>query len=43
MTKSNRKVIITAALAGAATFKNNNPNIPYTPEEFAQESHAEIF
>lgn len=39
MAKSNRKVIITAALAGAATFKNNNPNIPYTLEEFAQESH----
>ncbi len=33
------KVIITAALAGGATTKANNPNVPYTPEEFAEESH----
>jgi 3-keto-5-aminohexanoate cleavage enzyme len=33
------KVIITAALAGGATTKNNNPNCPYTPEEFAEESY----
>ena len=33
------KVIITAALAGAATFKNNNPAVPYTPKEFAEEAH----
>ena len=33
------KVIITAALAGGATTKNNNPNTPYTPEEFAEESY----
>ena len=33
------KVIITAALAGGATTKNNNPNCPYTPEEFAEEAH----
>ncbi|MFH1137771.1 MAG: 3-keto-5-aminohexanoate cleavage protein [Pseudomonadota bacterium] len=33
------KVIITAALAGGATTKANNPNCPYTPEEFAEESH----
>jgi 3-keto-5-aminohexanoate cleavage enzyme len=33
------KVIITAALAGAATFKNNNPAGPYTPVEFAEEAH----
>jgi 3-keto-5-aminohexanoate cleavage enzyme len=32
------KVIITAALSGAATFKNNNPATPYTPQEFADES-----
>ena len=32
------KVIITAALSGAATFKNNNPSVPYTPEEFALEA-----
>jgi 3-keto-5-aminohexanoate cleavage enzyme len=29
------KVIISAALTGAATTKYNNPNVPYTPEEFA--------
>jgi 3-keto-5-aminohexanoate cleavage enzyme len=34
------KIIITAALAGAATFKNNNPAVPYTPEEFAREAAA---
>ena len=33
------KLIITAALAGAATTKANNPNTPYTPEEFAEESY----
>lgn len=33
------KLIITAALAGGATTKNNNPNTPYTPEEFAEESY----
>jgi len=32
------KVIITAALAGAATRKEQNPNVPYTPEEFAEEA-----
>ena len=32
------KIIITAALSGAATFKNNNPAVPYTPEEFAIEA-----
>jgi 3-keto-5-aminohexanoate cleavage enzyme len=32
------KVIITAALTGAATRKEQNPNVPYTPEEFAQEA-----
>jgi len=32
------KVIITAALAGGATLKHNNPAVPYTPEEFAQEA-----
>ncbi len=29
------KVIITAALTGAVTSKDQNPNVPYTPEEFA--------
>jgi 3-keto-5-aminohexanoate cleavage enzyme len=38
MAKGN-KVIITAALAGGATTKFNNPNTPYTPEEFAEESY----
>lgn len=32
------KLIITAALAGGATTKANNPNTPYTPEEFAAEA-----
>lgn len=33
------KVIITAALAGAATRKEQNPAVPYTPQEFAEESY----
>ncbi len=33
-----RKVIITAALSGAGTFKNQNPAVPYTPAEFADEA-----
>jgi len=32
------KVIITAALTGAATRKEQNPAVPYTPREFAEES-----
>lgn len=32
------KVIITAALAGAGTYRNNNPSVPYTPQEFAEEA-----
>ncbi len=32
------KVIITAALSGAGTFKDNNPAVPYTPAEFAEEA-----
>jgi len=36
---SANKVILTAALAGGATTKNNNPNTPYSPEEFAEESY----
>jgi 3-keto-5-aminohexanoate cleavage enzyme len=32
------KVIITAALAGSVTMKEHNPNVPYTPEEFAREA-----
>ncbi|MCD6569921.1 MAG: 3-keto-5-aminohexanoate cleavage protein [Deltaproteobacteria bacterium] len=38
MAKKSEKVIICAALAGAATFKNQNPAVPYTPEEFAEEA-----
>jgi 3-keto-5-aminohexanoate cleavage enzyme len=34
-----QKVIITAALTGAATMKNQNPNVPYTPQEFADEAY----
>ena len=33
------KVVITAALCGAGTFKWNNENVPYSPEEFAAESY----
>lgn len=32
------KVIITAALSGSATFKANNPAVPYSPKEFADEA-----
>ncbi|RPI92878.1 MAG: 3-keto-5-aminohexanoate cleavage protein, partial [Spirochaetales bacterium] len=35
---STSKVIITAALSGSGTFKNQNPAIPYTPAEFADEA-----
>ena len=33
------KVVISAALTGAATMKEQNPAVPYTPEEFAEESY----
>jgi 3-keto-5-aminohexanoate cleavage enzyme len=33
------KCVISAALSGAATMKNQNPAVPYTPEEFAEESY----
>ena len=36
---SRDKVILTAALAGGTTTKRNNPNTPYTPEEFAEEAY----
>jgi 3-keto-5-aminohexanoate cleavage enzyme len=35
---SKNKVIIAAALAGSATFKNQNSAVPYTPAEFADEA-----
>lgn len=33
-----KKCVFTAALSGAATFKSQNENVPYTPEEFVQEA-----
>ena len=33
------KLIISAALAGGATTKQANPAVPYSPEEFAEESY----
>lgn len=33
-----KKVIITAALSGSWVFKNQNPSVPYTPAEFAEEA-----
>ncbi len=33
------KLVISAALSGAATMKEQNPAVPYTPEEFAEESY----
>ncbi len=32
------KLIVTAALSGGSVFKNNNPNVPYLPEEFANDA-----
>lgn len=34
-----KKMVITAALTGAATFKHQNESVPYTSEEFAEESY----
>jgi 3-keto-5-aminohexanoate cleavage enzyme len=34
-----KPVIITCALTGAATMRNQNPSVPYTPAEFAEEAH----
>lgn len=33
------KCIITAALSGGGTFKQQTPAVPYTPEEFAEEAY----
>ena len=33
------KVVITAALTGALTMRYQNPNVPHTPEEFAEEAY----
>ncbi len=40
MSESNpeNKLVISAALAGAVTTKANNPNVPYTAEEFGDEA-----
>jgi 3-keto-5-aminohexanoate cleavage enzyme len=40
MSESNpeNKLVISAALAGAITTKENNPNVPYTAEEFGVEA-----
>jgi 3-keto-5-aminohexanoate cleavage enzyme len=35
----NSKIVISAALSGAATMKTQNPSVPYSPEEFAEESY----
>jgi 3-keto-5-aminohexanoate cleavage enzyme len=34
-----RKIIVTCALVGSATRKNQNPNTPYTPKELAESAH----
>jgi len=39
MAKDSNSVIICAALTGAATMKNNNPSVPYTIQEFAEEAY----
>jgi len=33
------KVIITAALSGSGTYREQNPALPYTPAEFAEEAY----
>ena len=38
----NDHVIITAALAGGTTSKENNPAVPYSPEEFSQEARRAL-
>jgi len=38
MPAKNEKCIITAALAGAATRKEQNPNVPYTRDEFVSDA-----
>lgn len=34
-----RKIIVTCALVGSATRKNQNPNTPYSPKELAEAAH----
>jgi 3-keto-5-aminohexanoate cleavage enzyme len=38
MPNPENKLVISAALAGAITTKDNNPNVPYTAEEFGDEA-----
>ncbi len=38
MSESGTPLVISAALAGAVTMKNQNEAVPYTPEEFAEEA-----
>src|SRR5450756_3155469 len=38
MSAKSDKCIITAALAGAATLKQQNPSVPYTRDEFVSEA-----
>src|SRR5665811_1604084 len=38
MATTSEKCIISAALAGAATRKEQNPNVPYTRDEFVAEA-----
>lgn len=37
--KTSKKYVICAALTGASTMKTQNPAVPYTPEEFAEEAY----
>lgn len=37
--RPNKKYVICAALTGAATMKDQNPAVPYTAEEFAEEAY----
>lgn len=37
-TDVSKKLVISAALAGAVTVKRQNPAVPYTPEEFGEEA-----
>ncbi len=32
-----KKIVISAALCGSVTMKDQNPAVPYTPEEYAEE------
>lgn len=36
---TNKKYVICAALSGSATMKTQNPAVPYTPEEFAEDAY----